>query len=50
MNGVIDIQYEVGLISLATVYGLVKLPSGVFPGEKTKSKNFCTMYIIPRRC
>jgi len=35
---VTDIKYEVGLISLATVYGNVELPAGNYPGEKQRAR------------
>jgi hypothetical protein len=41
-----DISYEVGLISLATVYGTVDLPAGSFPGEIQRARIpvKCTIY------
>jgi len=43
MDGVIDIEYEIGLISLVTVFGLVKLPVGNCQGEKQRVR-------IPVKC
>ena len=33
-----DISYEVGIISLATVYGMVKLPAGEYPGARQRAR------------
>lgn len=38
MTDVIDIEYEVGLISLATVFGKVELPIGIYPGMKQRAR------------
>jgi len=43
MDGVTDVEYEIGLISLATVFGLVNLPVGNCKGEKQRVR-------IPVRC
>jgi len=43
MEGVTDVQYEIGLISLATVFGVVDLPAGRYPGEKQRVR-------IPVKC
>ena len=43
MNGVVDIEYEIGLISLATVFGIVDLPVGKYQGEKQRVR-------IPVKC
>ena len=43
MEGVTDIEYEIGLISLATVFGTVDLPAGKFPGVKQRVR-------IPVKC
>lgn len=43
MNGVVDIEYEIGLISLATVFGVVDLPAGKYQGEKQRVR-------IPVKC
>lgn len=37
-EGVIDIIYEVGDISIATVFGMVNLPCGRFQGEKQRAR------------
>lgn len=38
MHGVIDISYEVGDISIATIYGMVQLPAGKFRGERQRAR------------
>jgi uncharacterized alpha/beta hydrolase family protein len=38
IDNVIDIRYEIGLISLATIYGKVKLPCGNVNGEKQRAR------------
>lgn len=43
LTNAIDVKYEVGLISLATVFGIVDLPIGRYPGEKQRSR-------IPIKC
>jgi hypothetical protein len=43
MEGVTDIEYEIGLISLSTVFGTVDLPVGRYPGEKQRVR-------IPVKC
>lgn len=37
-EGVIDISYEVGNISIATVFGLVELPIGKYQGERQRAR------------
>jgi hypothetical protein len=37
-EGVIDRKYEVGYISIATVFGIVELPIGKYPGEKQRAR------------
>ena len=37
-EGVIDRKYEVGYISIATVFGIVELPIGKCPGEKQRAR------------
>lgn len=37
-EGVIDRKYEVGYISIATVFGIVDLPIGKYPGEKQRAR------------
>jgi hypothetical protein len=36
LSGCIDIQYEVGYLSIATVYGTVDLPAGHYPGQRQR--------------
>jgi hypothetical protein len=43
IEGVTDVEYEIGLISLATVFGKVDLPIGKYPGEKQRVR-------IPVKC
>lgn len=43
MDGVTDIEYEIGLISLVTVFGVVDLPAGRYLGEKQRVR-------IPVKC
>lgn len=43
MDNVIDIKYEIGLISLATVFRIVNLPVGRFEGETQRVR-------IPVKC
>lgn len=43
MEGVTDIQYEIGLISLATVFGVVDLPVGRYQGVRQRVR-------IPVKC
>ena len=38
LEGAIDIKYEVGYISIATVFGIVELPIGKYPGEKQRAR------------
>jgi hypothetical protein len=37
-EGVIDRKYEVGYISIATVFEIVELPIGKYPGEKQRAR------------
>lgn len=37
-EGVIDISYEVGDISIATIFGIVELPVGKYPGERQRAR------------
>lgn len=37
-EGAIDRKYEVGYISIATVFGVVELPIGKYPGEKQRAR------------
>lgn len=43
MESVVDIEYEIGLISIATVFGRVELPAGKYPGERQRVR-------IPVKC
>jgi hypothetical protein len=38
LENVVDVKYEVGVMSLATVYGTVDLPAGRFPGERQRTR------------
>ena len=37
-EGVIDRSYEVGDISIATIYAIVELPAGKYPGERQRAR------------
>lgn len=37
-EGVVDRKYEVGYISIATIFGDVELPIGKYPGEKQRAR------------
>ena len=43
MEGFKDIKYEVGLMTIETVFGIVDLPAGRYPGETQTAS-------IPVRC
>lgn len=38
LDGAVDVKYEVGYISIATVFGMVELPIGKYPGEKQRAR------------
>ena len=37
-EGVVDRKYEVGYISIATIFGIVELPAGKYPGERQRTR------------
>jgi len=37
-EGVVDRKYEVGYISIATIFGIVELPVGKYPGERQRAR------------